>query len=254
MDRLQKVLAHAGVASRRAAERLIEEGRVRVNGQIVTTLGTRVDARHDAIFVDGKRIPSAPAQPIYLMLNKPRGYVCTLSDPEGRPTVLELVTKVRRRIYPVGRLDFDTEGLLFLTDDGDLARDLMHPSHHVPKTYSVKVRGLPSPACLRRLAGGVRLDGRTTLPSRVRVVKPGDNSWIEMTIFEGRKHQVRRMLLAVRHPVLKLSRTRFGGLRLGTLARGEARYLTPEEISRLREAVRRGGRRGRPARGSARRN
>jgi 23S rRNA pseudouridine2605 synthase/16S rRNA pseudouridine516 synthase len=253
MDRLQKVLARAGVASRRAAERLIEEGRVRVNGKIVTRLGTRVDAQRDAISVDGRRIPNAPSQSLYLMLNKPRGYVCTLSDPEGRPTVRDLLKQVRRRVYPVGRLDFDSEGLLLLTDDGDLARDLTHPSRHVPKTYSVKVRGLPSREALRRLARGIRLDGRRTLPCRVRVAKPGDNSWVEITIHEGRKHQVRRMLAAVGYPVLKLNRIRFGGLRLGNLARGRARYLTPDEVAHLREAARREGQRhGRRRRSTAR--
>jgi pseudouridine synthase len=243
MERLQKVLAAAGICSRRAAERLIEAGRVRVNGSVVTRLGTRVDPRRDAIEVDGEAIHSARRRKIYLALNKPRGYVTTLSDPEGRPTVADLIRDVGVRAFPIGRLDYQSEGLLLLTNDGDLARDLMHPSTGVAKTYAVKVRGRPDEASLGRLARGITLDGRRTLPSRLRLVKPGTNSWLEVSVVEGRKHLVRRMLQAVGHPVVKLRRIRYDGIRLGRLSPGTWRHLTTAELEALREA-RKGGRRG----------
>lgn len=235
MDRLQKVLARRGVASRRAAERLILAGRVSVNGEVVSALGVKVDARRDAIKVDGKRIPEAPQGSVYLMLNKPRGYVTTLSDPQGRPTVRDLVRGVRRRVYPIGRLDFASEGLLLLTDDGDLARALMHPGSAVPKTYLAKVRGCPDEQAQRELARGILLEGRRTLPCRARIVRPGSNSWLELTVTEGRKHQVRNMLKAVGHPVLKLRRVAYAGVKLGRLPSGRFRRLTAKELARLRE-------------------
>lgn len=247
MERLQKLLARAGVCSRRAAERLIEEGRVRVNGEVVTRLGSRADPAQDVIRVDGKRIASPSRHKLYLMLNKPRGYVTTMSDPEGRPTVRDLIRGVRERVFPVGRLDYNSEGLLLLTNDGDLARDLMHPSTSVDKTYAVKVRGRPDRPTLDRLAAGIRIDGRRTMPARLRVTARGDNSWLEVSVVEGRKHLVRRMLEAVGHPVLKLTRVRFGGLRLGELPRGQVRPLRADEVDRLRRAPGKGspGRRGR---------
>lgn len=237
MERLQKVMAHAGIASRRAAERMIRDGRVSVNGTVVTELGTRVDPALDAVKIDGKRLPTPPKTHTYLLLNKPRGYVTTLSDPEKRPTVRHLLAGVAARVYPVGRLDFDSEGLLLLTDDGDLARDLMHPSSGVPKTYLAKVRGTPDAAALERIARGVRIEGRATLPARARITRRGDNSWLEVTVIEGRNRQVRRMLEAVGHPVQRLRRTVYAGISLGALPSGAFRHLTPSEVSRLRKAI-----------------
>ena len=241
-ERLQKTLARAGVASRRAAEGLILEGRVTVNGSVVTRLGTRVDPERDAVRVDGKRIPAAPAAATYLMLHKPRGYVTTLRDPEGRPTVRDLVRGVKARVFPVGRLDFQSEGLLLLTDDGDLARDLMRPASGVPKTYLAKVRGEPDREALERMCSGIVLEGRRTMPARARVARHGANAWVEVTVVEGRKHQVRRMLEAVGHPVARLRRIRYAGVELGDLAVGRVRPLLAEEIDRLRRAVAAGSR------------
>lgn len=236
-DRLQKVLAHAGVASRRAAERLIREGRVSVNGEIVSKLGTKVDPTRDAIKLDGRRVGAPPPAPVYLMLNKPREVVTTLSDPEGRTTVLDLVRGLCRRIYPVGRLDYHSEGLLLLTDDGELARDLMHPSRGVVKVYQVKVRGNPPAQTLQRLSRGVTIDGRLTRPVAVRTLRSGTNMWLEIQVNEGRKHLIRKMLQAVGHPVSRLRRTRYGPLVLGRLPSGQHRPLTASEVTRLRSAV-----------------
>jgi 23S rRNA pseudouridine2605 synthase/16S rRNA pseudouridine516 synthase len=254
MERLQKALARAGIASRRASEVLIREGRVAVNGTTVTELGTRVDPNRDVIKVDGRRIPRPPASHTYLALHKPRGYVTTASDPQGRPTVQDLIGERRVRVFPVGRLDYSSEGLLLVTDDGDLARALMHPGSGVPKTYLVKIRGTPGPEALSRLRRGIRLDGRRTLPARVRITRPGLNPWLEITVVEGRKRQVRRMLEAVGHQVVKLKRTRYDGIALGSLPPGKIRRLTDEEITRLRQSIRgRSGarstsrRRGKPA-------
>jgi 23S rRNA pseudouridine2605 synthase len=237
-ERLQKVLAHAGIASRRAAEKLIAAGRVTVNGSIVSELGTKVDPDRDAIKVDGKRVGVAPRVPTYLAFHKPRGVVTTLSDPEGRPTVRDFLGGVTVRVYPVGRLDFDSEGLLLLTDDGTLARDLMHPSTGVEKTYRAKVRGFPEPDTLRRLARGIYLEGRRTGPARIRVVEGGTNPWLEVVLTEGRNRQVRKMLQAVGHPVQKLRRIRYGGVELGRLPTGGLRPLRPAEVDRLRRAAR----------------
>lgn len=245
MERLQKALASAGVCSRRAAERLMAQGRVRVNGSVVTRPGSQVDPSRDSIAVDGKRIPKTSRQKIYLMLNKPRSCVTTLADPEGRPTVGDLIRTVRSRVFPVGRLDFDSEGLLLVTNDGDLARDLMHPGTGVEKTYTVKVRGRPDQNTLRRLTRGISLDGRKATSSRLRLLKTSGssaNSWLEVTVLEGRKHLVRRMLQSVGHPVLKLRRTRYDGIRLGKLAAGTFRHLTARELAGLRQACEGAGR------------
>ncbi len=235
--RLQKVLAHAGVSSRRAAERLIVEGRVSVNGAIVSELGTKVDPVHDAIKVDGKRVGAAPSGRTYLALHKPRGVVTTLSDPEGRKTVKDFLRGVKARVYPVGRLDYHSEGLLLLTDDGALARDLMHPSRGVEKTYLAKVKGQPDAEVLHRLSRGIPLDGRRTGPARVRVVRRGDNAWIEITIGEGRNRQVRRMFQAVGHPVQRLRRLAYGGVGLGRLPVGHLRSLSEAEVAALSRAA-----------------
>jgi len=245
MERLQKTLARAGIASRRAAERLIEDGRVRVNGEVVTERGTKVDPDRDILAVDGKRVAPPPSVHRYLALHKPRGVVTTLSDPKGRPTIAGLLRPGSGRVYPIGRLDLQTEGLLLLTDDGDLARDLMHPSNKVPKTYRAKVRGNPAPDSLERVARGLVLDGRRTRAARARLVRStGQNAWVEITVVEGRKHQVRRMLQAVGHPVVKLQRIGFDGISLAGLPPGAVRPLTRAEIERLRRAV--GSRRSRP--------
>jgi 23S rRNA pseudouridine2605 synthase len=237
-ERLQKVLARAGIASRRAAERLILDGRVAVNGTVVRTLGVRVGAS-DAVRVDGRPIRRAPTTHVSLMLNKPPGVVTTLADPEGRRTVGDLVEgAVRgRRLFPVGRLDYHSQGLLLVTDDGELARDLMDPRSGVPKTYAVKIRGRPSAEVLERLRRGIVLDGRRTEPARVRTLRQGDNPWIEIEITEGRKRQVRRMCERVGHPVLRLRRTGYAGLVLGDLPEGQWRRLTPTEVRMLRRAV-----------------
>jgi len=236
-ERLQKVLAHAGVASRRAAERLITEGRVSVNGTVVTELGTKVDPAKDAVKVDGKRIAAPPSGRTYLALHKPRGVVTTLRDPEGRPTVKDFLRGIKARVYPVGRLDYDSEGLLIVTDDGALARDLMHPSRGVEKTYLAKVKGQPEPEVILRLTRGLPLDGRRTGPARVRIVRRGDNAWIEITIGEGRNRQVRRMFQAVGHPVLRLRRLGYGGVVLGRLPVGHLRPLTEAEVAELSRAA-----------------
>lgn len=253
MERLQKVLAHAGVASRRAAERLIDAGRVTVNGVIVRKLGSRVDPQRDSVRVDGKRIPAAPADHLYLMLHKPRGYVTTLADPQGRPTIRDLFQDVRRRVYPVGRLDFHSEGLLLLTDDGELARDLMHPRNRVQRTYLVRVRGVPDAAALARLAAGPLVEGRRSLPAKVRRV-PGAPDRLEITVTEGKKHQVRKMLQAIGHPVVRLKRLRYGGVRLGTLKPGGMRSLSRDEVERLRRSCRAGAPGGESTARASRRN
>jgi len=247
--RLNKVLARSGSASRRGADQLIRDGRVSVNGEIVRTLGVRVDPARDTIRVDGRRIRPAPVVNTYMMLNKPRGYLTTVADPLGRPTIIDLVDRPSARIYPVGRLDFDSEGLLLLTDDGDLARDLMHPRSAVPKTYVVKIRGMPDAAEVDRLRTGMILDGRATRPARVRLMRTTErHAWVEITVTEGRNRQVRRMFDAVGHPVLKLRRTSYAGLRLGSLLVGKARRLTAREVAGLRRAA--GS--GRPAKPSPR--
>ena len=239
--RLQKILSGAGVASRRAAERMMTERRVTVNGDVVTELGTRADPETDDIRVDGRRVRGRAA-PRYLLVYKPRGYVTTRSDPERRRTVLDLLPTVREYVYPVGRLDYDSEGLLLLTNDGELAQTLIHPSHQVPRVYEAVVRGVPSAAALKRLAQGVTLDGRRTAPARVRLMggqraRHQDQARVEMTLNEGRNRQVRRMFDAIGHPVMRLRRVQIGPIRDRRLAPGEMRDLTPRELSMLRLAV-----------------
>ncbi|HTF99282.1 MAG TPA: pseudouridine synthase [Nitrospirota bacterium] len=229
-ERLQKIISAAGITSRRAAEQLILEGRVRVNGKVVVELGTRADAAKDHIKVDGKLIN--PRQPrTYIMLNKPAGYVTTLSDPEGRPTVLELLKGLKIRVYPVGRLDYNTEGLLLLTNDGDFAHRITHPRHELPKTYRVKVKGVLEDRQITELEEGIYLDDGRTAPAKLRKLgKEEVNSWLEITIHEGRKRQVRRMFDRVGHSVIKLKRVKVGPLMLGDLGEGVYRHLTAEEI------------------------
>jgi 23S rRNA pseudouridine2605 synthase len=235
--RLQKLIADAGVASRREAERLIEAGEVTVNGKLVRELGSKADPEHDHVKVRGRLVPR-PAPKVYLALHKPPGTVTTMRDPEGRPTVGDLIAGVRPRVYPVGRLDWDAEGLLLLTNDGDLAAVLAHPRSGVPKTYQVKVKGMPDRAALSRLAAGPRLEDGPTRPAVVRFLRPAEqNAWIEITIREGRNRQVRRMCDAVGHTALKIRRVRFGPIDLGDLRRGTHRPLSAAEVRRLREAA-----------------
>jgi len=234
-ERLQKVLAKAGLGSRRACEELIEAGRVEVNGQ-VAALGRRVDPERDRVTVDGVTIPVRPGF-VYYLLNKPAKVVTTASDPQGRPTVIELVP-AEPRVFPVGRLDWDTEGLLLLTNDGDLANGLTHPSRGVPKTYLAEVAGVPTRGAVRRLREGVDLEDGRTAPAQARVAQTTPTgAALEIVIHEGRNRQVRRMCEAVGHPVRRLVRTRFGPLRDNRLAPGQWRPLTQEEIRALYAAA-----------------
>jgi len=233
LERIQKILARAGISSRREAERLIVEGRVVVNGKVVDTPGLKADLAKDYIKVDGKRI-ARPEAPVTLLLNKPKNCVSTVKDPLGRPTVMGLLKKVRGRVYPVGRLDFDGEGLLLLTNDGDLAYRLSHPKFSVPRAYEVKVEGIPGEEKLRRLKKGVTLEDGRARAASIRSLGRGEkNCWLRVVVTEGRNHLVKRMFQAVGHPVLKLKRVQFGPLHLGNLSPGQFRHLTPEEITSL---------------------
>jgi 23S rRNA pseudouridine2605 synthase len=232
-ERLQKLIAAAGLASRREAERWISAGRVTVNGR-VAALGDQADPGRDRIAVDGRPLRSEE-QKITLMLNKPVGYVTTARDPQGRKVVMELVRDIPARLFPVGRLDINTEGLLLLTNDGDLAARLSHPSHEVAKTYLVRIRGRLTDDERRRLEQGLQLEDGPTAPARVEKVRSsGSHTWLEMTITEGRNRQVRRMCEAVGHPVSRLKRIRMGFLDLGELRSGQHRLLTSGEVRRLK--------------------
>ncbi len=244
-ERLQKLLARAGIASRRGAEDLIRAGRVTVNG-VPAELGQKVDLASDAVKVDGRRLTPPPARHRYLLLNKPRGYVTTRSDPEGRSTVLDLIAPRHRpkALAPVGRLDFNTEGLLLLTDDGDLAHRVAHPRFGCLKTYRVKVKGRPEEAALDRLRAGVTIDGRRTRPARIQAVRSprarsasrseAGNTWWSVEIGEGRTRQIREMFQRVGHPVLKLRRVAIGPVSDPALPLGAYRELTAGEIAALK--------------------
>lgn len=231
-ERLQKILARAGVASRRKAEALILQGRIAVDGKVVTELGAKADPAAATITLDGR--PVAAEEKIYLLLNKPAGYVTTLSDPQGRPIVTDLLTGIRQRVFPVGRLDYDTEGALILTNDGQLAHFILHPGYEVNKTYFAVVKGSPSKDKIDRLREGIVLDGRRTWPARVRVVaREKGATTMEITIHEGKKRQVRRMLAEIGHPVITLKRTAYGNLELGALPPGSYRRLTKKELKKV---------------------
>jgi pseudouridine synthase len=254
VERLQKILSQAGIASRRASERLMLDGRVTVNGQTVTALGSKADPSHDDIRVDGRRIRIAERRR-YLLLNKPRGYVTTRSDPQNRPTILDLLGRVRDYVYPVGRLDYDSEGLLILTNDGDLAAQLTHPRHAIPRVYEARVLGTPDAHDLERLARGIVIDGQRTQPAEIRVLhrrrgSPGRSRTrpastrredteviLLITIHEGRNRQVRNMCDAIGHPVTHLKRVAIGPLRDVQLKPGEWRDLSAAEVARLRRAI-----------------
>jgi pseudouridine synthase len=232
-ERLQKIIAAAGITSRRKAEEFILQGRVTVNGRLVTELGSKADAARDHIKVDGKLLRPVTSQ-VYLLLNKPVGYVSTVSDPEGRPTVISLLHGIKERVYPVGRLDYYSSGLLLLTNDGELANFLMSRASEVPRTYHVKLQGLPDSAGLAGLEQGVVLDGRRTAPARIRRLAQRDKPWYEITLVEGRYHQVRRMFERIGQPVVKLKRVRIAFLTDKDLKLGQFRHLTPAEVNRLR--------------------
>ena len=253
-ERLQKIIAAAGIASRRKAEELITGGMVSVNGQIVTALGTKADPAVDHIKVAGKPL-RGPERHVYLLLNKPKGYVTTVTDPEGRPTVLDLVRGVEARVYPVGRLDYLTEGLLLLTNDGELAQKLTHASSHVPKTYLVKVSGKPTRDEIEKLRGGVFLPAETkplkthegkeltrrshavrTAPVRIELVRDSANPWYEITLIEGRNRQIRRMFEQIDHHVEKIKRVCYGPLQLD-VEPGHFRHLTSSEVAQLKVAT-----------------
>jgi pseudouridine synthase len=230
-ERLQKVLARAGFASRRGAERLMLEGRVTVNGEIARELGTKADLEADDVRVDGVRV-KAPKAPVYLVLNKPRGFVATRQDPEGRPTVMDLVPRVAG-LFPVGRLDVTTEGLILLTNDGAFAERVSHPRYEVPRVYHAKVHRVPDAQTQERLRRGVRVEGDYMAVDRVRVIEADNNAWVEVALHEGKRHEVKRLLEAVGHPVAKLRRVSFGPVTVKGLEPGEFRSLTPAEVSGL---------------------
>ncbi|HVL70136.1 MAG TPA: pseudouridine synthase [Vicinamibacterales bacterium] len=242
--RLQKILSAAGISSRRASEALITEGRVTVNGAPVTELGSKADPDTDDIRVDGRRVKTATARR-YILMYKPRGYITSRSDPQQRPTVIDLLAKggVREYVYPVGRLDYESEGLLLLTSDGALAEQLMHPSHGVEREYHVRVRGVPDRQTVRRLEQGVVLDGRKTAPARVEILKlmenasGEDDALLSIVIHEGRNRQVRRMCEAVGHPVSRLRRVRIGPIRDEHIRPGEFRDLLDREVAALKRAA-----------------
>ena len=232
-QRLQKILAKAGIASRRKAEELIKEGKVRVDGKVVTEMGTKVDPDAQDIECDGIHV-AAREKKIYILLHKPAGFLSTVNDPQGRPIVTDLLPQVKERVYPVGRLDLDTEGALLLSNDGELAQKIMHPSHEVNKTYVAKVKGKPGTKKLAALSRGITLEGRKTWPADIEVLQTEPQATtIKIIIHEGRKRQVRKMFDAVGHPVLQLKRTAYGQLELGDLRPGKYRFLSPEDIKMI---------------------
>ncbi len=232
-ERLQKIIAAAGVTSRRKAEELILQGRVSVDGRVVTELGSKADPARDQIRVDGRLIRQ-PGRQVYLLLNKPPGYVSTVSDPQHRPTVISLLRGIKERVYPVGRLDYHSSGLLLLTNDGELANCLMSRAAKIPRTYHVKLEGHPDPSGLRKLERGIVLDGRRTAPARLRLVVERAKPWYEITLVEGRYHQVRRMFERIGQAVLKLKRVRIAFLTDDGVAPGKFRHLRAAEVERLK--------------------
>lgn len=236
--RVTKILAAAGIASRRHGEELIRAGRVTVNGRVIS-VGEKADPFKDYIKVDGRRIPP-PESKIYILLYKPKGVVTSTVDPEGRPTVLDLIKPPKNRLFPVGRLDFDAEGLLLLTNDGELAHSLTHPSFQIPRKYQVKIKGQPTEEEINRLRQGIYLDDGPTAPCEINPFKKTpENLWVEMTLYEGRNRQIKRMWEKMGYPVLKIKRIAYAGLGLGKLLPGAYRLLTPAEIKKLGKLVER---------------
>ena len=227
-ERLQKILAAAGVASRRACEQIILDGRVQVNGKTITELGTKADSYRDEITVDLLAIRRE--QPVYILVNKPKGYMTTVKDEEGRPTVMALLHGIEARVYPVGRLDFNSEGLLLMTNDGAMAKRLTDPGSHIPKVYLVKIHRMPKPETLDEFRGGFRLDGRRLKPCGIEIFEKAENPWLKVTLTEGKNQQIRKMFAAVGHPVSKLKRIQFGPLDDPFLKPGEWRFLNPNEL------------------------
>ncbi len=236
-ERIQKILSQAGVASRRQAERMIQEGRVFVNGAAVTQLGSKADTDRDHIKVDGRLI-RAPRGHVYIALNKPINTVTTVHDPEGRPTVMDLLRGVKHRVYPVGRLDFHSDGLLLLTNDGEMANSIMSAHTHLPKTYVVKVNGDLTPEQEREFRQGVPLSGRRTLPAGLKLLRKAANPWYEVRLTEGRNNQIRLMFKHFGRLVEKLRRVRIGPLELGPLKPGQFRHLSGPEVQELQRALR----------------
>lgn len=234
MERLQKILAQAGIASRRKSEQLILDGRVEVNDQVITELGVKADPEVDVIKVNGK--PIKQERKVYLLFHKPKGVITSVSDPKGRKTVADFMQKIPERVYPIGRLDYDTEGLLLLTNDGEFAQAMMHPASEIPKTYHVYVNGVPHGSILEKLKSGIQLEDGMTAPAEVEyvdVMPDRNESIIALTIHEGRNRQVRRMFEAVSFPVRKLRRVGYGFLTLEGVSRGKHRFLTKEEVNNL---------------------
>jgi 23S rRNA pseudouridine2605 synthase len=238
-DRLQKILSQAGVASRRAAEQMIVEGRVSVNGKTVTELGSKADLDRDHIKVDGRLI-HAPKRLVYIVLYKPNNTVTTVSDPQGRATVMELLRGVKERVYPVGRLDYHSEGLLLLTNDGEIANSITKAATHLPKVYVVKANGNLTDDQQEQFRRGVPLSGRRTMPASLKLIKPGENPWYEVTLHEGRNQQIRLMFKHFGYLVEKLRRVRIGPIEIGPLKPGQHRYMDDEEVGKLKRAIQRG--------------
>jgi len=232
-ERLQKLIAQAGLCPRRKAEEFILQGRVTVNGATVVELGSKADPECDTIKVDGKRL-RFDEQKVYLLLNKPKGYICTMSDPEKRPKVTDLVKGVAQKVYSVGRLDIQTEGLLLLTNDGEFANLVTHAGEHCPKTYLAKVQRIPSNEGLARLSKGVVLEGKRLAPCRISTIKEGENPWLSVTLIEGKNNQIRRMFELIGHRVVKLKRVQIGFLKDRHLLSGDFRHLTAEEVRKFK--------------------
>ncbi len=233
-ERLQKIISRAGIASRRKAEELIIEGRVAVNNAIVLELGTKADIKKDKITIDGEAI-SSPENKIYVLLNKPAGYICSRLDPEDRPTVIDLLKDIDERIFPVGRLDYDTEGLLVLTNDGDFSQALQHPSSNIARTYLVKVKEVPSTENIIKLTNGIYVDNVKTNKCKIKVVnKLPKNTWLEVILWEGRNRQIKKMFETIGHRTLRIIRTEFGPITLKNLPQGSHRFLNKKEINEVK--------------------
>lgn len=231
-ERLQKILAGSGLCSRRQAEEFIKQGKVAVDGEVVREMGVKVDPEHQEITFEGKPLFQVEKK-VYFLLNKPKGYVTTLRDPQNRPIVTSLLPRSAERVFPVGRLDLDTEGALLLTNDGDFAQRVQHPSFEVTKTYVAKVTGTPSREKIARLEQGIEVEGKITAPARVKLLEKGPQARLEITIHEGRKRQVRKMFAAINHPVLELKRIAYGRLMLGSLPTGKYRTLSAKDLNEI---------------------
>jgi 23S rRNA pseudouridine2605 synthase len=232
-ERLQKILAKAGISSRRKAEELIQQGMVSIDGKIVTDMGIKLDPQHHQITVNGKTV-ATPEQKVYFLLNKPAGYVTTVNDPQNRPIVTSLLKDVQQRVFPVGRLDLNTEGALLLTNDGDLANRILHPRNEVTKTYVAEVSGHPSSKDISLLEKGIEIEGKKTWPARIKLLDRTKNaSKYQLTIHEGRKRQIRKMFTAIGFPVITLKRIAYGRLKLENLKTGQYRPLSQKDIQQI---------------------